>query len=202
MQESEVKTFYERVLDTLVFNLPKLNNSELKLMLLINHLTVGKNLNSVPLSIDDLGFITGLSRKTLVIGLKRLRSLSLIEVNENEKPFRYSINRLEILKISLIQSEEEKACKSVINSRVVVEEVNRRRIGITPGEGNLFQLWNKYMSIYLNPANELHKKCVQTFMNSVSGEKALKALQGYINNENIDLSYTEEDLKELFGVHE
>lgn len=200
MQESKAKTFFERVLDTLVYNLPKLNNSELKLMLLINHLTVGSNLNSIPLSLDDLGFITGLSRKTLIIGISRLKSLSLIEVDKTDKPFRYSINRTEILKISLIESEEENFCKSVRNSRVVVEEVNRKRLGITPGEGDLFQLWNKYMSFYLNPVNELHKKCVQTYINTVSEEKALKAVKGFINNGNVDNSYIEEDLKELFGV--
>lgn len=202
MQKSKVKTFYERVLDTLVCNLPKLNNSELKLMLLINHLTVGKNLNSAPLSLDDLGFITGLSRKTLVIGLKRLKSLSLIQVNDIEKPFRYSINRPEILKISMIESDEENFCKSIIKNWVVVEEVNRKRIGITPGEEDLFHLWNKYMPIYLNPANELHKKCVQTFINNVSEEKALEAIKRFINTENIDQTYTEEDVKELFGVYE
>jgi DNA-binding transcriptional regulator GbsR (MarR family) len=51
--------------------------------MIIAYMTVKENLHQVPLKIDQLEVITGLSRKTVIKTLKELSDLCLIEINKD-----------------------------------------------------------------------------------------------------------------------
>ncbi len=192
-----VKTFYERTLDVLVFNLPLLGHSELKLLLVINRITQGENFGSIALSIEDFIKITGMSRKTVINGMKGLKYFNLICIDNKNKPHKYSINRHEVLKISRIESQSYLEYNSIVSDTSIEEEVNFNRSELPLSGLKLTKLWNQYMSLYLDFNDELHKKCIQSTINKYSD--ALYGIEKYICD-NLDLLYSNEDLYEVFGL--
>ncbi|MDR9419739.1 hypothetical protein, partial [Gracilimonas sp.] len=78
-QRFESLTFYERTIETILFNIDKFGGSELKLLLLINRLTVGADLNAAEIRLKDFEEMTGLSRKTVIKALDKLEKLKLIK---------------------------------------------------------------------------------------------------------------------------
>tara|TARA_R110000868_G_scaffold408928_1_gene693238 strand:- start:2632 stop:3234 length:603 start_codon:yes stop_codon:yes gene_type:complete len=199
MKIDMVKTFYERTLEVLVFNLPLIGHSELKLLLVINRITLSENFGSVALRIEDFIKITGMSRKTVIDGMKRLKDLSLIYVDKKDKPYKYSINRHEVLKISQIESQSYKEYNRIVSDTSLVEEVNFNRSELPPLGLKLTKLWNQYMSLYLDFNVELHKKCIQSTINKHSN--TLIGIENYICD-NVDLLYSNNDLYEVFGIKE
>lgn len=199
MDFNMVKTFYERTLDVLVFNLSLIGHSELKLLLVINRITIGENFGSIALSIEDFMKITGMSRKTVIDGMKRLNDLNLIYIDKKNKPYKYSINRHEVLKISQIESKSYKEYNRIVSDTSIVEEVNFNRSELTPLALKVFKLWNRYMSLYLDFNVELHKKCIQSTINRHSD--TLYDMKNYIC-ENVGFLYWNDCLHKIFEIKE
>lgn len=199
MKIDMVKTFYERTLDVLVFNLPLIGHSELKLLLVINRITLSENFGSIALSIEDFIKITGMSRKTVIDGMKRLKDLNLICIDKKDKPYKYSINRHEVLKISQIESQSHKEYNRIVSDTSLVEEVNFNRSELPPLGLKVTKIWNQYMSLYFDINVELHKKCIQSTINKHSD--TLYNIQKYICK-NVDYLYRNEDLYQVFGIKE
>ena len=196
-------TFYERTLDVLIRYLPNLSGSQLKLIMIIAYMTVKENIHQVPLKIDQLEIITGLSRKTVIKTLKELSDLCLIEINNDSQVHSYSIVRDEIQFLGNISKIQDEIRQSVISKQKQVEQLHLAGLELPPEAQKIFDLWNKYIHKWLDMYDRKHVKYVEQSLKTNSIDKHLVAIENLIIREELEeLNFDESFLQDFFRYKE
>lgn len=191
--------FYTRTVDVLVNHLPDLSNSELKLALIISKVTVGANLRTVKISLNDFEALSGLSRKTVIESLSSLKRVELIDKDESQTPHAYSIGRLKVQKLSEIESKPSLLYNRIESKHHMVEKLNLESRNIPSDIKYLMDLWNRHFHKRLETDNEVHLKYIQTFIDTFSYDTALKILLRCIDSGDwCDGVITENELNSFF----